>query len=163
MQPITLHQLSEESEALLESVGGRARALFRSGRFVALDNGTAVMSLPNAATLERAQEVESELANAIGQRYPGTRLRLRSDDDPNDVAAGVPNDVAASIPAGVPAAETPTSLPPAGTAPGAPAAVTEFSEEHEIDLHDLVDAPADSGNTALDQITAAFPGAEIVE
>ena len=141
---VTLDQLNSDSETLLESVGPRARALFRSGSFAALDHGVAVMSLPNAATLARAQEVETELANAIAQRYPGTRLRLRSDDD----AAPVEH------------------VPPSQTEPAAAAATvvtTVFAEEHEIDLDDLVDAPADSGSTALDQITAAFPGAAIVE
>jgi hypothetical protein len=129
-------------EAILESVGGRARAVFRVGRFDWVANGIAVMSVPNAAHLERAREVESELANTLAAQFGGMTLQLRSDDD----GPYIPAPSSPSLPAS-----------PAATEPD------DFADEADIDLHDLVDAPDDSGNTALDQITAMFPGSEVVE
>jgi len=35
-------------------------------------------------------------------------------------------------------------------------------DDERPDLHDLVDAPADD-RTGIDRLTAAFPGAEVVE
>jgi DNA polymerase III subunit gamma/tau len=133
--------LNTNLEAILESVGGRARALFRVGRFDSVAHGVAVMSVPNAAHLERAREVESELATALAAQFGGMGLTLRSDDD------------GPYIPSATPEMATLT----------APAEAVAFADEADIDLHDLVDAPDDSGNTALDQISAMFPGSEVVE
>ncbi len=143
---VTVELLNTELELLLESVGARARAIFRTGRFTRLSQGRAVMSVANEATLVRAREVETELATAIAQRYGGLGVRLRSDESTEDA------DESAD---GADSAETP--------APAAANTRVELSEDHEVDLDELVDAPADSGNNAFDQIAAAFPGAEIVE
>jgi DNA polymerase III subunit gamma/tau len=134
----TVASLNDNLETILESVGPRARALFRVGRFDSVANGQAVMSVPNGAHLERAREVEAELATAIATHFDGLALTLRSDEDP-------------------PLPESPAATTLATVAP------TEFSDESEIDLHELIDAPDDSGNTALDQLTAMFPGAEVIE
>ena len=136
---VTVELLNTELELLLESVGARARAIFRTGRFTRLSQGRAVMSVANEATLVRAREVETELATAIAQRYGGLGVRLRSDESADDADD----------------ADTP--------APAAANTRVKLSEDHEVDLDELVDAPADSGNNAFDQIAAAFPGAEIVE
>jgi DNA polymerase III subunit gamma/tau len=128
--------LNTNLETILESVGARARALFKVGRFDSVANGAAVMSVPNAAHLERAREVESELAAVLSAKFGGMRLTLRSDDDGPFIPSAAPEVV----------------IEPPG-----------FSDEADIDLHDLVDAPDDSGNTALDQISAMFPGSEVVE
>jgi DNA polymerase III subunit gamma/tau len=138
----TVDSLNANLETILESVGPRARALFRVGRFDSVANGQAVMSVPNGAHLERAREVEAELATAIASHFEGLSLTLRSDEDP-------------------PLPESPAAptIAPAGPT----LAPAEFSDESEIDLHELIDAPDDSGNTALDQLTAMFPGAEVIE
>ncbi len=143
---VTVELLNTELELLLESVGARARAIFRTGRFTRLSQGRAVMSVANEATLVRAREVETELATAIAQRYGGLGVRLRSDESTEDADESA--DGADSV-------DTP--------APAAANTRVELSEDHEVDLDELVDAPADSGNNAFDQIAAAFPGAEIVE
>jgi DNA polymerase III subunit gamma/tau len=139
----TVESLNTNLETILELVGPRARALFRVGRFDAVANGNAIMSVPNAAHLERAREVEAELGAALAGQFNGLTLTLRSDED-------APLSEAPAPPVAVPSA-------PVESAP------VEYSDEADIDLHELIDAPDNSGNTALDQLTAIFPGAEVVE
>jgi DNA polymerase-3 subunit gamma/tau len=45
----------------------------------------------------------------------------------------------------------------------AAAAAAADAAEHEIDLHDLVDAPPDSVVSPIDRLAQAFPGSELLD
>jgi len=50
---------------------------------------------------------------------------------------------------------------PSGATGAAPAA--QLSDEHEVDLDALVDAPKVAPTSGVDRLTAAFPGATLVD
>jgi DNA polymerase-3 subunit gamma/tau len=61
---------------LLRALPARAKALYSSGRFSAVEGATAVFALPNTGYLRRCEEVRPLVEEALGAHF-GTRLTLR--------------------------------------------------------------------------------------
>ena len=80
-------------DSVLGRLRGRAKALFGAGRFVSVEDGTAVFSLPNPAHRDRCvacqPEVEQALAAHFGRPVP---LRLVAEVGPADGAASDDDD-----------------------------------------------------------------------
>ena len=69
-------------DGLLASLPNRARARFRVGRFLAVDDGTAVFALPNETHRSYCEEVRPEVETALGSHFGvPVPLRLVVDDD----------------------------------------------------------------------------------
>jgi len=70
-------------DRVLGQLSARAKALYKSGRFTAVEDGAAVYALPNAVHKERCErcraEVEQALAAEFGRPVP---LRLAIDSEP---------------------------------------------------------------------------------
>ena len=125
-------------ETIVDTLSPRARALFRVGRVQSSVNGHIVVTVPNAAHLERAREHEADLATALTTAVGPITLELGVADD-----------------AGVSSAEVSSQsvIPDSNDLAG---------PDDYVDLSALVDAPNDPGISALDQISAIFPGTQVV-
>ena len=124
---------------LMDRLSRKARARFSAARFIDVQDGTAVMALPNEPHLRRCEDLRGELENVLAARFGGSLpVRLVVDD-------------------GSPApTQTPAAKP-------RPIAVDEsMVADESIDLDDLVDADVAEGS-AVDRLTQAFPGAALVE
>jgi len=124
---------------LMDRLSRKARARFSAARFIDVQDGTAVMALPNEPHLRRCEDLRGELENVLAARFGGSLpVRLVVDD-------------------GSPApTQTPAAKP-------RPTAVDEsMVADESIDLDDLVDADVAEGS-AVDRLTQAFPGAALVE
>jgi DNA polymerase-3 subunit gamma/tau len=139
-------------DGLLASLPNRARARFRVGRFVAVDDGTAVFALPNETHRTYCEEVRVEVETALGSRF-GTPVPLRLVVDEEAAADGP-----ARPPTAIPGPEVQAEAPPvSGT-------------EYDTEQHDLLDPvvlaaqtePAGAGLSPEDRLKQAFPGAEEV-
>ena len=70
---VTLEALSDAwADDLLERLGRKARARFSAARFVDVEDGTAVMALPNEAHMKRCEEMRSELETVLSEKFGGT-------------------------------------------------------------------------------------------
>jgi DNA polymerase-3 subunit gamma/tau len=173
------------ADHVLPSLRARARAVFAVGRFVAMENGVAVFALPNAAHVEHATPLVSEVAEAIS-RQVGARVGLQLAIEP-DAGPSI-GDGSSSSPAGSPASrQAPSAAGEPGepdTAPKSsaatmraaamareaaaeePLAATAESEDDEPELADLapgeVVGPHDSASWAEGRLLEAFPGTEEV-
>ena len=124
---------------LMDRLSRKARARFSAARFIDVQDGTAVMALPNEPHLRRCEDLRGELENVLAARFGGSLpVRLVVDD-------------------GSPApTQTPAAKP-------RPIAVDEsMVADESIDLDDLVNADVAEGS-AVDRLTQAFPGAALVE
>jgi DNA polymerase-3 subunit gamma/tau len=125
-------------DTVLDQLPRGTKAIYSTGRFVDGDGATAVFALANAPTRDHCEkkraDVESALAAHFGRPVP---LRLVTDAD-----VGGP--------------------PPAPASSGrAPVPAAPVEEDHEVDVHDLEDAP--SAATGAQRLADAFPGAELVD
>ena len=134
-------------DGLLASLPNRARARFRVGRFVGVEEGTAVFALPNETHRSYCEDVRSEVEAALGRHF-GTAvpLRLVVDDDADADGPG---------------------LSAAPGRRGAPVAVVDDPGDSEVDLLDPAvlaahTEPAVAGPTPEQQLKQAFPGSEEV-
>jgi hypothetical protein len=136
-------------DGLLASLPNRARARFRVGRFVAVEDGTAVFALPNETHRSYCEDVRMEVETALGSHF-GTAVPLRLVvDDESD-------------------GDGPT--PPAGRASGRSAPVADLNVDHDTGQHDLLDPAVLAAETQLagaamspeERLKQAFPGAEEV-
>ena len=166
-------------DRVVPQLKGVAKAIYSSGHFVAVTGRGAVFTLPNAATVERAEKFRPDVESMIGAEVGSpVRLLLVDETDPAAVAdaTGEPGRSAASSTP----ASTPTPPPPRGrTAPPtrseepavavpepttAPDPVEPTGDDDEssiIDVHDLEDA--DVAATGVEKLTQAFPGAVLVD
>ena len=124
---------------LMDRLSRKARARFSAARFIDVQDGTAVMALPNEPHLRRCEDLRGELENVLAARFGGSLpVRLVVED-------GSP---------------VPTPTPVAKPRP----VVVDESKvvDESIDLDELVDADVAEGS-AVDRLTQAFPGAALVE
>ena len=136
-------------DGLLASLPNRARARFKVGRFVAVEDGTAVFALPNETHRSYCEDVRTEVESALGSHF-GTAVPLRLVVD--DEADG----------------DGPT--PPAGRAPGRSPAIADIDVDHDAGQPDLLDPAVLAAETELagaamspeQRLKQAFPGAEEV-
>jgi len=61
---------------VLRGLPARAKALYSAGRYVSVEDGAAVFSLPNASHCERCEEVRPVVEEALSAHF-GTRIPLR--------------------------------------------------------------------------------------
>ena len=122
---------------LLEEMSRKGRARFSAGRFISVEDGTAVMALPNEPHRQRCEDLRDELEVLLASRFQEeVPVRLVVDDGSSK------------------------SRPPDGALEVAETRKPE--SEDEVDLSNLVDADATEGS-AVDQLTQAFPGAALVD
>ena len=120
---------------LLDGLGRKARARFSAARFVAVEDGTAVMALPNEPHMRRCEDMRPELEKALTDRFGvAVPVRLIVDGDTRQ-----------------------SVREPAMVTPAVDEAVDEA-----VDLDGLVDADIAEGS-AVEKLTQAFPGASLVD
>jgi len=119
-------------------VAQKIRARYSPGRFVSVTELHAVLAFPNEVHRKRCEEfradVEQALAAHFGRPVP---LQLVADG-----AAAAPD-------------------PARSATRSAPAPEPEPVPDEHIDLDELTDAPAGGG--VIEQLTSAFPGAELID
>jgi DNA polymerase-3 subunit gamma/tau len=130
-----LVEIAEAWDAVLQGLPQKIKARFSAGKFTDVTASHAVLALPNEMHRSRCDELRADVERALAAHF-GRPVPLRL------VADGA------------------MSEPPRGSAPPPPAEADTGPEEH-IDLDELTDAPAGGG--ILDQLTSAFPGAELID
>ena len=172
-------------DRVVPQLKGVAKAIYSSGHFVAVTGRGAVFTLPNAATVERAEKFRPDVESMIGAEVGSpVRLLLVDETDPAAVAdaTGGPGRSAASSTSASAPTPTPTQTPtpPRGrttprtrseepavavpeptTAPDPVEPTGDDDESSIIDVHDLEDA--DVAATGVEKLTQAFPGAVLVD
>jgi len=144
-------------DGLLAALPNRARARFRVGRFLTVDDGTAVFALPNETHRSYCEEVRLEVETALGSHFGRAvpiRLVVDEEDDGDGGAAAAPSRAAAA-PAG--AARRPSD-------PGARGPEEDGDEADLLDPEVLAaeTEPAGAGLTPEERLKQAFPGAHEV-
>ena len=120
---------------LLDGLGRKARARFSAARFVAVEDGTAVMALPNEPHMRRCEDMRPELEKALADRFGvAVPVRLIVDGDTRQ-----------------------SVREPAVVAP-----IVDEAVDEAVDLDGLVDADIAEGS-AVEKLTQAFPGASLVD
>lgn len=146
--PTTGEMAAVWKENILTAVSGKARSRFSIAEFVSSDGPKVVVNFPNEVHRKRCEEVlpevEQALATHFGRPVP---LDLVSGHDGGQKPDG--SDVGSG--------PGPAPKPK----PAEPAAV-ELEDEEMIDVSELVDAPNADGSV-IDQLTKAFPGAELIQ
>ena len=137
---------------VLAGLRPKVRAIYQAGHFVAVEDGTGVLALPNPAHLVHAEPLRGEVAEALSNHL-GCRVGLRLVPE-SAVAPG-------AVQPGASAAG-----PPSPRGPATPA--DEDEDEEPPELPDEGE-PADGGGvgvpgitSAEDRLLRAFPGAEEV-
>ena len=121
------------ADAVLPKLKPRVKGLFASGRFISVEDGTAVFALQYESHISLAAPVKPDVEAALAAHF-GVPVPLRLVVDP-----------------GGPAKDQPSS---ASAAPDEP--------EEPVDLNELTDAPPDN-RTGIDHLNAAFGDVEVVE
>ncbi len=133
----TLADVTAVLDAVLESLSQRVRARFRQGTAASVEEGVLAFSYPNQLAAERATDVQGVLEEALSARL-GTPVRISVVvDQPGTARTG------GSRP-------RPAAPPPAD------------SEDDIGPVSELVDAE-DQANSMVDRLTAAFPGATLID
>ena len=122
-------------EELLPKLSKKARARFSAGKPVSVDENGVTISLPNEPHLRRCSELLGEVEASIKNTF------------------GVVVPVLLSVDVS-PASST---SPPDPAKPPKP-----IKNDDDLDLSDLIEADPNSGS-AVERLSQAFPGAEIVE
>lgn len=144
-------------DSVVPKLKGIAKAIYSQGRFVSVEDDHAVFAVENSPTRDRAEryrsEIESLLGSQLGVRVP---LRLVVEDEIEASASTGPSGAPGHAGAGGSAG---TDGPSGANAQG------DGSSEEEAEIFaqvaDLEDA--DVGTSTVDRLTAAFPGAELIE
>jgi hypothetical protein len=70
---VTLEELvAAWGDDLLDRLGRKARARFSAARFVSVEDGTAVMALPNEPHMRRCEDMRSDLEKVLSEKFGGT-------------------------------------------------------------------------------------------
>jgi DNA polymerase III subunit gamma/tau len=72
-------------DRVLGQLSGRAKALYKSGRFVSVEDGVAVYALPNAVHRERCERCRGEVERALEAEF-STRVPIRLVVEPEGAA-----------------------------------------------------------------------------
>ena len=113
----------------------RDRARFSAGRPVLVDETGVTIALPNEPHLRRCSELLGELEAAVKNTFGVVMPVLLSVDDQSVSSLPTPNPVKPPKP---------------------------VNNDEDLDLSELVEADPNSGS-AVERLSEAFPGAEIVE
>jgi len=126
--------LDSWGEELLPKLSKKARARFSAGRPVSVDENGVIIALPNEPHLKRCSELVGE------------------------VEASIKNTFGVSVPVLLSVDGSSSSIsPPKPAKPSKP-----IKNDEDLDLSGLVEADPNSGS-AVERLSQAFPGAEIVE
>jgi DNA polymerase-3 subunit gamma/tau len=118
---------------VLAGLTGSAKARFAAARLVEVDDGAAVVALPNDMHRQRCEEVRPALEAALAAQVGGAvPVRLVVDAGGHATA-------------------------------GEPTPAPAEADDEAIDLDSLVDAPAAPVVRSADRLVEAFPGAELIE
>ena len=126
--------LDSWGEELLPKLSKKARARFSAGRPVSVDENGVIIALPNEPHLKRCSELVGEVEASIKNTF------------------GVSVPVLLSVDG-----SSPSISPPKPAKPSKP-----IKNDEDLDLSGLVEADPNSGS-AVERLSQAFPGAEIVE
>ncbi|MEZ5177119.1 MAG: hypothetical protein R2746_02245 [Acidimicrobiales bacterium] len=131
---------------------GLARAMYREGRFTAIDGGTATIVFPNPVHRDKCEGKRAEVEQALSTRFGvPISLRLQADGDSGGSVGARPADGSGGGgPERGPVAPSPDPDPDDDV----PLAIA--------DVRELPDAPS-AATGGIDALTEAFPGAEFVE
>ena len=127
--------LDSWGEELLPKLSKKARARFSAGKPVSVDENGVTISLPNEPHLRRCSELLGEVEASIKNTF-GVVVPVLLSVDASPVSSTSPPDPA---------------KPP-----------KPIKNDEDLDLSDLVEADPNSGS-AVERLSQAFPGAEIVE
>ena len=127
--------LDSWGEELLPKLSKKARARFSAGKPVSVDENGVTISLPNEPHLRRCSELLGEVEASIKNTF-GVVVPVLLSVDASPVSSASPPDPA---------------KPP-----------KPIKNDEDLDLSDLVEADSNSGS-AVERLSQAFPGAEIVE
>ena len=158
-------------DGLLAALPSKARARFRVGRFLAVDDGAAVFALPNETHRSYCAEVRTEVERALGAHF-GTAVpvRLVVDDDADDDTPARPRPASAHADAvsasdvGARASASSSSPAPAPDT-SMPTAVAPFEDGPDLLDPVVLAAETDLAGAALspeERLKQAFPGAQEV-
>lgn len=130
----TLDRLVEAwTNGILEKLAPQARSRFRAGRFLSVENGTAVFALPNSFHKERSEDVKNEVEQSLRDAF-GVRVAIQlTVEEGGDVPASTED-----------------------SAPSAP----EMQEEEEIDFSETTEGEKVEVLSPQERLLRAFPGAE---
>jgi len=177
---------------VLSQLRPRVRAVFAVGRFLASEDGTAVLALPNSAHVERASFDCGEVAEALSRHF-GRPVELRlvaetgigtppeasgghGSPEPGGGVyisktppAGIPGEAPRSVAGGVPSGSSGASRARGRAAPPASMVAGHSPEDPDDEMLDPDDLDPDAEVVAGDKISwahdrvmEAFPGAEEV-
>jgi DNA polymerase-3 subunit gamma/tau len=159
-------------DGLLAALPSRARARFRVGRFLAVDDGGAVFALPNETHRSYCAEVRVEVERALGAHF-GTAVpvRLVVDDEADDDTPARPRSAsddadvlsAPGVPGGRATASPPSRPPAPDASTSAPA--TSFDDGPDLLDPAVLAAETDLAGAPLspeERLKQAFPGAQEV-
>ena len=127
--------LDSWGEELLPKLSKKARARFSAGKPVSVDENGVTISLPNEPHLRRCSELLGEVEASIKNTF-GVVVPVLLSVDASPVSSTSPPDPA---------------KPP-----------KPIKNDEDLDLSDLVEADPNSGS-AVERLSQAFPGAEVVE
>ena len=133
--PTKQQLLDSWAEELLSKLSKKARARFSAGRPVLVDETGVTIALPNEPHLRRCSELLGELEAAVKNTFGVVMPVLLSVDDQSVSSLPTPNPVKPPKP---------------------------VNNDEDLDLSELVEADPNSGS-AVERLSEAFPGAEIVE
>jgi hypothetical protein len=157
----------------MPSLKGMSKAIYSTGRFVAVTDQGAVFALDNAPTRDRAEKYRADVEAALSQHL-GSPVHLVlidvADAGRYEAAASSTAPRPPAAPAAPPVPAPPSvPTPPSAAAPVESAAsdaapvddTTDDEDAGMIDVTELEDA--DVAVTGIDKLTKAFPGAVLVE
>ncbi|NNE94790.1 MAG: DNA polymerase III subunit gamma/tau [Acidimicrobiales bacterium] len=133
---LTLGNVEARLPDILQGLTQQVRARFRQGRPTRVENGTVTFAYPNQLPADRASQVKGELEVAMSAHF-NTSVQVDVVVDPSR-----------------PDAPRRSSTPPAPPA--------SESEDDIGPVSELQDAE-DSSNTMVERLTAAFPGAKLID
>jgi DNA polymerase-3 subunit gamma/tau len=154
--PAELDQLKEHVVGQLK---GLAKAIYKPGEFVSVDDGRAVFALENAPARERAERSRGDVEQMLSAHFgrPVTLLLIDRSDAPRYGGSAPPtSDGSSRGPATV---RRPGSPPPSADDPDGP---EDVEDPLTIDIDELDNAD-DVAQTGLERLTRAFPGATLVQ
>lgn len=156
-------------DVVVPQLKGIAKAIYSTGRFVAVTDEGAVFALDNAPARDRAEKYRETVESALAAHF-GTPVKLvlieESDSGAYEGAAGGgAGGGAGSGGSGAPGAPRSTETSPGGAAPTADAAAEPDVDEEDpstVDLSELRDAD-DVATSGIERLTQAFPGSVLLE